>query len=147
MSKTIIPKDAAWLFQNPEDIAKTMGGILSNIEARDKRIKYLEEENKKLKDEAFKDEELTNMKEKYESIKKDLMRGFPVSEEEEKRIEEWMKKHDKEVHGITTLDQRLKSGGCIGGRYIYIFVPTSIGIIGTIKCNCGEKFEFRNDLY
>lgn len=147
MSKLMIPRVRSYQYYNTGKISEILNEVVSNIELRDSRIKYLEEENKKLKDEAFKDSELTNMKEKYESIKKDLMRGFPVSEEEEKRIEEWMKKHDKEVHGITTLDQRLRSGGCIGGRYIYIFVPTSIGIIGTIKCNCGEEFEFRNDLY
>ena len=82
MSKTIIPKDAAWLFQNPEDIAKIMGGILNNIEARDSRIKYLEEENKKLKDEAFKDEELKRMQEKLKRTSDALMNSFQISKKE-----------------------------------------------------------------
>lgn len=51
-------------------------------------------------------------------------------------------KHEAEAHGIVTDDQRMKLHGCIGGNYSYIFIPTSIGIIGEIQCSCGEKFTF-----
>lgn len=30
-----------------------------------------------------------------------------------------------------------------GGRYEYIFVPTGLGISGTVVCSCGAKFEFQ----
>lgn len=144
MSKSIFQ---LYQYYNTEKISEILDEVVANIKTRDSRIKYLEEENKTLKDETYKDSELTEMKEQYELMKNDLMRGFPISEEEKKHIEEWKKKHDKEAHGITTLDQRLRAGGCIGGRYTYNFVPTSIGVIGTIKCSCGEEFEFQNDLY
>ena len=147
MGKSMLSKARSYQYYNTEKISEIFDEVVSNIKIRDSRIKYLEEENKKLKDEAYKDSELAKMKEKYESMRKDLIRGFPISEEEEKRIEEWKKKHDKEVHGITTLDHRLRAGGCIGGRYTYIFVLTSLGVVGTVKCNCGEKYEFQNDLY
>lgn len=147
MSKSMIPRAKSYQYYNTEKISEILDNITSNIKIRDSRIESLKEENKKLKNETYKDSELTNMKEKYESMKKDLMRGFPISEEEEKRIEEWRLKHDKEVHGITTLDQRLRAGGCIGGRYKYTFIPTSIGIIGSIKCNCGEEYTFQSDLF
>lgn len=146
MSKTIIPKDAAWLFQNPEDIAKTMGGILSNIEARDKRIKYLEEENKKLKDEAFKDEELKMMQEKLKRTSDALMNSFQISKKEWDKIHEWKKQHEADVHGLHTLKERISAHGAAGGGYSYEFHPTSIVTFGSVVCDrCGAKFQFQED--
>ena len=106
------------------------------------RIKYLEKENKKLKDEAYKDSELQRMKAELAEARNDLRRGFGISESEQKAIKEWKKKHETEAHGIVTDDQRMKLHGCIGGNYSYIFIPTSIGIVGEIQCSCGEKFTF-----
>lgn len=57
-------------------------------------------------------------------------------------IETWKGKHDREVHGLTECNKII--GGAIGDRYTFEFIPTTIGIIGTIKCgSCGEKFTFR----
>jgi hypothetical protein len=146
MSKTIIPKDAAWLFQNPEDIAKTMGGILRNIEARDSRIKYLEEENKKLKDEAFKDEELKRMQEKLKRTSDALMNSFQISKKEWDKIHEWKKQHEADVHGLHTLKERISAHGAAGGGYSYEFHPTSIVTFGSVVCDrCGAKFQFQED--
>ncbi|WP_270425333.1 hypothetical protein [Blautia intestinalis] len=146
MSKIIIPKDAAWLFQNPEDIAKTMGGILSNIEARDKRIKYLEEENKKLKDEAFKDEELKRMQEKLKRTSDALTNSFQISKKEWDKIHEWKKQHEADVHGLHTLKERISAHGAAGGGYSYEFHPTSIVTFGSVVCDrCGAKFQFQED--
>ena len=108
------------------------------------RIRYLEEENKKLKEKNYKDEELSTMKMKLDRMQKDYYRGFPISEEEQDRIEEWMNKHDKEVHNAHTLNEKLRLDGCCGGRYSYHFVPTSIGTIGTVKCSCGAEFTFQD---
>ena len=146
MSKTIIPKDAAWLFQNPEDIAKIMGGILSNIKARDSRIKYLEEENKKLKDEAFKDEELKRMQEKLKRTSDALMNSFQISKKEWDKIHEWKKQHEADVHGLHTLKERISAHGAAGGGYSYEFHPTSIVTFGSVVCDrCGAKFQFQED--
>lgn len=146
MSKTIIPKDAAWLFQNPEDIAKIMGGILNNIEARDSRIKYLEEENKKLKDEAFKDEELKRMQEKLKRTSDALMNSFQISKKEWDKIHEWKKQHEADVHGLHTLKERISAHGAAGGGYSYEFHPTSIVTFGSVVCDrCGAKFQFQED--
>ena len=146
MSKTIIPKDAAWLFQNPEDIAKTMGGILRNIEARDSRIKYLEEENKKLKDDAFKDEELKMMQEKLKQTSDALMNSFQISKKEWDKIHEWKKQHEADVHGLHTLKERISAHGAAGGGYSYEFHPTSIVTFGSVVCDrCGAKFQFQED--
>ena len=106
------------------------------------RIKYLEKENKELKEASYKDSELQQMKSDLDESRADLRRGFGISELEEKKIEDWKKKHEAEVHGAVTTSQRLKLGGCCGGSYTYMFIPTSIGTIGEIKCSCGEKFTF-----
>lgn len=146
MSKTIIPKDAAWLFQNPEDIAKIMGDILNNIEARDSRIKYLEEENKKLKDEAFKDEELKRMQEKLKRTSDALMNSFQISKKEWDKIHEWKKQHEADVHGLHTLKERISAHGAAGGGYSYEFHPTGIVTFGSVVCDrCGAKFQFQED--
>lgn len=108
------------------------------------RIRYLENENKKLKEENYKDEELQAIKTQLEKMREDYHRGFPISEKEYSNIQEWMNKHDEEVHNCHSLDDKLRRGGCIGGTYRYEFIPTSIGTIGTIKCNCGAEFVFQH---
>lgn len=120
--------------------------LLKDINTRNElRIKYLEEENKKLKEEHFKDGELAKMKSELETARKNLYRGFPISEDEDKKIEDWCNKHDVEKHGLNTLSKKLASGGCIGGRYSYHFVPTSIGTVGKVVCEkCGESFTFQD---
>ena len=107
------------------------------------RIRRLESENKKLKEENYKDEELTAMRVQLEAMRKDYYRGFLISEEEQKNIRNWMDKHDEEVHNCHTLEDKIKRDGCIGGTYKYEFVPTSIGTVGTVKCSCGAEFTFQ----
>lgn len=107
------------------------------------KIELLEEENKKLKDEVWKDEELQKMKTELEELRADYHRGFPITEAEQEAIRAWCDKHDEEVHGLNTDHKKLKAGGSIGGRYSYHFVPTSIGTSGVVRCGkCGAEFEF-----
>lgn len=117
--------------------------IKCRTEDNENRIKWLEKENKILKSAKYKDEELSRMKSELAKMREDYYRGFPISEKEQTSIEEWQHKHEEKVHGLKTLDDRLKVGGCIGGRYKYIFYPTSIGVSGEIVCSCGAKFEFQ----
>ena len=96
------------------------------------RNEYLEKENARLKEDTYKDEELSKMKEQYEKMKKAYFLGFPISEEEDKEIKEWIEKRPE------------FNEGAIGGRYTYQFTPTSIGMIGTvIDGMTGEKFTFQ----
>ena len=99
------------------------------------RIEHLEEENKRLKSDAYKDEELAKMKSEYDRMKEDYFRGFPISEEEHKKINEWIDEQMKKHPGI---------GGAIGGRFTYEFLPTGIGTAGTIIDGfTGDKFTFQ----
>ena len=117
--------------------------IKHELQGKDIRIEYLEKQNQKLRDEKYKDNELLRMEAELKAMKEDYYRGFPISEEEQKSIREWMDKHDEEVHHARTLGDKLKLGGCCGGRYTYKFTPTSIGTIGTVKCGCGAEFIFQ----
>lgn len=116
--------------------------IQQNVERLKQENGMLRKENNELHDEAYKDNELIKMKKELDSFKREYYRGFPISKEEQKQIEEWKKKHEVEVHHCHTLDDRLRRSGTIGGSYTYEFIPTSIGTVGTIKCNCGAKFTF-----
>ena len=118
--------------------------IKHELQGKDIRIEYLENQNQKLRDEKYKDNELLRMEAELKATKEDYYRGFPISEEEQKSIREWMDKHDEEVHHARTLGDKLKLGGCCGGRYTYKFTPTSIGTIGTVKCSCGAEFTFQD---
>lgn len=118
--------------------------IKHELQGKDIRIKYLEKQNQELRDEKYKDNELSRMKSELKTMKEDYYRGFSISEEEQKSIRKWMDKHDEEVHHAHTLGDKLKLGGCCGGRYTYEFTPTSIGTIGTVKCSCGAKFTFQD---
>ena len=104
------------------------------------KIERLEEENKKLKDEVWKDEELQKMKTELEEMRADYNRGFPITESEQKKIDAWKEKHEEEVHGVRNDMPSYKRGR--GGSYSYHFYPTSIGTSGVIKCSCGAEFEF-----
>lgn len=118
--------------------------IKRELRGKDIRIEYLEKQNQELRDEKYKDNELSRMETELKTMRANYYRGFPISEEERVHIEEWMEKHDKDVHGCNNLKDRLRRGGCIGGTYKYEFVPASIGTVGTVRCSCGAEFTFQD---
>lgn len=97
-------------------------------------IASLQQQNKELKAERYKDDEMRQMREEVKAMKKDYYRGFPIDEKEDTALKSWMEEHEKFHKG---------GHGCVGGKYTYIFTPTSIGTFGTIKCSCGESFNFQ----
>lgn len=105
----------------------------------------LKKENAELKDEHYKDEELQKWKAIAEEARADCNRGFPISEREWEAVKAWMEQHDREAHSLDSdIDAAFtKRGGAIGGNYKYEFVPTSIGVVGTVICSCGESFTFQ----
>jgi hypothetical protein len=108
-------------------------------------IEYLRKENEKLKNEHYKDEELQKMKEQLEIAKADLRRGFPITESENKKLNDWMDKHLKEKHWDTH-HNCCKSFGAAGGAFTFEFLPTGLGVFKTVKCTCGAKFDFGEDV-
>lgn len=111
---------------------------------QEERITHLQEENERIKSEKYASEELSKMEKEIKTLKEEYRNGFPISDEEVKDVIQWKIQHDKEKHNAKTFEERLKLEGISGGRFKYIFVPTSLGIIGEIQCSCGEKYCFRD---
>ena len=96
---------------------------------------YLKNEIEKVKSEKYADEELSKLKSEYDKMKSDYYRGFPISEEEDKNIKDWIKKQQEKNPG---------SGGAAGGRFTYKFTPTGLGTVGTIIDGfTGDEFTFQ----
>lgn len=125
-----------------EPVDKCMKMLQYRFDDKNRTINNLRNQIKELTDSQYKDKKLQEMKVELEKMQREYNRGFPITDKEWKAIEAWKEKHDREVHGLTECDERI--GGAIGGRYTFEFIPTTIGVIGTIKCgDCGEKFTFR----
>lgn len=106
----------------------------------------LRKENVELRDEHYKDKELQKWRDAAHQAQDDLHRGFPISEKEWEAVKAWMEQHDREAHSLDSDDDStlvVKRGGAIGGNYKYEFIPTSIGVIGTVYCSCGASFQFQ----
>ena len=130
-----------WKFTT--DVSKTLDDLKEEYFRDQRIIKDLRKEIEQLKDEHYKDTELAALKEELEDYKEQLYHGFGISQEEYDSIYEWKEKHEEEVHGAKTLEQKLRLHGVSGGRYTYVFVPTAIGTSGVVRCSCGAEFEFQ----
>ena len=113
--------------------------IIKNVEdglrKRDEEIARLREENKRLREENYKDSELQMMKSKCEVMQEDLNRGFPISEDEDAKIREWIGQH------LTKRHKLMVNGN---GRFKYEFQDFSEVSVGSVVCTeCGESFTFR----
>lgn len=64
------------------------------------------------------------------------MRTFTIDDEEEKKIEEWLKTHDGVCRHAGG-----KNTGAIGGRLTFSFTHTSIGTVLKVQCACGVDLD------
>lgn len=71
-----------------------------------------------------------------------MIATFTVDGEELDLLQEWLKKHNEECPYASP-----KRQGAIGGRLTYMFTPTSIGTIATVKCACGEEIDLDNGIF
>lgn len=110
------------------DLDECLESIRIINERNKETIKRLSEQNRKLKEEHYKDEIVQRMQQRLDQMSADYYRGFPISEKEKAAIDAWKLAHEKEAHGGDSY------AGAIGGRYSYHFVPTSIGTSGVIRC-------------
>ena len=130
--KLELKDESIWIM---EDIKKTLQRVYDHYRSVCNRNKYLMEEIEKVKSEKYADEELSKLKSEYDKMKSDYYRGFPISEEEDKNIKEWIKNQQEKNPGI---------GGATGGRFTYRFTPTGLGTVGTIIDGfTGDEFTFQ----
>ena len=128
-----------------KDMDKLLNEVKEQYDFLDNLVEELRKENLRLKDEAYKDKGLSKIQEQLNREREDFRRGFPITKEEEGSINAWVALHLREKHWDKRNNCPL-STGAVGGRFTYEFLPTSIGVFGTIKCHCGDKFCFRKDL-
>lgn len=96
------------------------------------KINSLKEEKKSFIKDVYTNDEIIKLKEEINRLKDDNKYGFSISSEEHLKIDEWKKSKEK----IDT--------GAISGRYEYLFIPTSIGVIGKIiDPITNDEFTFR----
>ena len=109
-------------------------------EREENAIKKMEE----MRDEKWKDSQLTQMREELNRVKQDYYRGFPISQQEQDEIDNWEDNHWTNQHMAPDLKSRLAKMGAIGGSFKYEFIPTSIGVVG--KCICSAcKYKARKN--
>ena len=106
--------------------------ISSKLNDMQLRIDRLTEENKKLKEDIWEKEEVAKLKAENERLRKESYNGFPISDDELKLINDFIKKHN---------NPPMKINSC---SYTYKFTPTSLGTIGTISYMNGlDELTFR----
>ena len=128
-----LQEGSIWLVH---DMKTALQQVYDNYRGVCNQNDYLRKEIEKVKSEKYADEELTKMKSEYEKMKSDYYRGFPISEEESKKINEWIKKQ---------MEKNPSTGGTIGGRFRYEFIPTGIGTVGTIiDIFTEDRFNFQD---
>ena len=82
------------LLESESTIDEYLVIIKENLLWKEKTIEYWQKRAEAAENTAYASEEVQKMKAELEQVKKDLYRGFPISEKESKAISEWKKKHD-----------------------------------------------------
>ena len=76
-----------WLNKKVEEVFQE---LYDHYRAINNRNEYLSKEIAKVKEETYKDTKLAEMKKKYDEMSANYYRGFAITEEESKKITEWM---------------------------------------------------------
>lgn len=136
-----------------EQVRDTLNEIADKIEDLQNTIKTLREENKELKSEHYKDEELARLKEAYNDLWEKYLNSFSLSDRDKEKLnhlfEEHCLQHPDETNSLTSATKCDELGDNVykiikyPRHYIasYEFFPTEIDIFIKAKCNCGEVFD------
>lgn len=116
--------------RNEEEIDEMLNKVREQLHSLNKENENLHDQNQTLRDEHYKDKELAEMSKILERMRADYFRGFPISEEEEKKIYEFQKDHDTNFHSNPT-----QYHGVSGSGYEFSFYPTGLGTISYCICS------------
>lgn len=112
-----------------EDIKESMNYLIDRNAA-------LRKENTELKDKHYKQKAIAKLREELNETKHIVNNSYQISEWEDNRAQEWIKKHKKECHG-----------GKAFSPY-YTFMPSPLGctkIVGCCECR-HEKKTYSSDV-
>ena len=123
-------EDCSYRIERLDDAIKSIQVRFADLA---KEVEELRDENKNLKDEHYKDDELRRMKQDLDNARADLVRGFPIFPHEAEIIDKFVFAHSTDPkHPIKNLS------------FYYTFKPTEIGVFGEITCAyCGETCCFQ----
>lgn len=121
-------------------LEKCLSSIRLRDELKNETIKRLQEENDRLKEPLYHDCEIKRLQNTIDSLRDKQKNGFYFSFEESVEIERWKHEHEQKAHGGI----KPFRAGAIGGSFEYIFNPTGIGVIGKVRCICGDEHVFRD---
>ena len=111
--------------------------LKKSIEWLQSRYDNAREAINKMKEDTYKDNELTKLKDEIKRLEEKTQYGFLISKEEHDAINDW--KQD----WINRKNNGSADMGAIGGGFVYQFHPTGIGIVGRVIAPDGEEFKFR----
>lgn len=113
-----------------------------NINLLLQSIHSLKEKNKELKEELndkyANDKKIVELTVTVDNLERNLKDSFRVYDSEWEKIREWQTSHNQEKH-----NSKKSSFGVSGGQWTYLFTPTGIGTIVTVKCTCGDELCVR----
>lgn len=111
-----------------DDCLASIKTRMTDLHEQNKRLK---KQLKEIEDEKWADNKLQEMKRALDRMNREYyQQGFPISDANQRKIDKWLQNH---AH----------VGGAIGGVHEYIFIPTSIGTVGKVRCpDCNETLVF-----
>lgn len=123
--------DFKTFYSELDEVKENLDYILS---VKERRIKFLEEENTELKNNEY----YEKLEAENKRLHKIISNSFIITEEESKKINNWKQKHIERCLG----NEPMKIGA-LGGMFSYIFQPTSLGSLNECICNlCKQKIKF-----
>lgn len=124
------------------DYATILEEARHRYEMYEETVGRLQDKVRELQDEAYVDRRLGEMEQQLQDARRAMSRGFAITDDEWDDIHAWQQQHMMDEHGID-IDRDHGYGGAIGGSWRFSFVPTSIGVIGTVSCFCGAEHTFQ----
>ena len=129
-------------FHTFQGLDKSLDEIRAQVIETLEAYERIAAENEHLKNEHWKDEQLQQMSESKKKMEDAYYRGFPVTADESAAIKAWEDQHWTLQHQAPDTMSRLNKMGAIGGSFSYEFIPTSIGVAGSVCCNaCNGCFH------